>query len=349
MNNKVLLGMSGGIDSSVAAISLLRQGFDVTGVTFLFAGTPDASQLSSGCANELALKLGIDHHTIDLRTQFNDLVIKYFIESYTNGTTPFPCAVCNPQLKFQRLLEVANELGCDWISTGHYARINEFGGNKYISRGLDPEKDQSFFLWGLDNKIIDRLILPLGSTFKAEVRRIAAENSFHFLTEKKESMGICFTRNIDYRRYLIEKGVEALPGHFIDADGNVLGMHKGIIHYTIGQRRGLNLQVNRPLFVIEIRHGSNEIVVGDYSELYRSRILLRDTKFLHLNRLNSNNTYNVKIRYRNQENRGRVLFHEEQKAVIELLEPAAMIAPGQTAVIYDDGRVLGGGFIERSE
>ncbi len=349
MAGKVLLGMSGGIDSSVAAISLLKDGYVVTGVTFLFSGGPGDSNKSAGEAKELAHAIGIEHYTIDLRNAFDELVVGYFKNSYLNGRTPFPCAVCNPQLKFSQLVKIANQLDCAYISTGHYVQITGNQNVKFVKEGVDPEKDQSFFLWGLKREVINRLIFPLGKLYKEEVRQIAAKHSFQYLTEKKESIGICFINGGNYRQYLSESGIHASPGNFIDTEGNVLGEHKGIVYYTVGQRKGLNLQVNKPLFVTEIRPDTNEIVLGDYQEMYRSRIFLQDIHFVDAGQMDSNRIYRVRIRYRMQENACRVMFHDEQSAVIELLEPVAMVTPGQTAVIYEDGRVLGGGFIARSE
>lgn len=349
MGKRVLLGMSGGIDSSVAAISLLRQGYHVAGVTFLFGGEPEDLLKNSEAAKQLADSIGIEHHTVDLRKEFDELVLQYFKDSYLQGLTPFPCAVCNPQLKFAKLIEMANQMNCDMISTGHYVQVTENQAVKYVTEGVDPDKDQSFFLWGLSKNIIGRLIFPLGKFHKKEVRQLAQKHSFQFLNEKKESTGICFINGGDYRKYLSDNGIKARPGQFVDMKGNILGIHDGIINYTIGQRRGLNLHVNKPLFVSELRSATNEVVLGDYNDLYRSRIFLHNIHFVDINRMDNNKVYKVRIRYRNQENECRVLFHGKQNVEIELLNPVAMVAPGQTAVIYDENRVLGGGFIERSE
>lgn len=197
--------------------------------------------------------------------------------------------------------------------------------------------------------VFQQTLFTLGNFYKHEIKQIAAKNSFHYLIEKKESLGICFINRGDYRQYLIDNGVQARPGHFVDSEGNILGIHKGIIYYTVGQRRGHKLQVNKPLFVTEIRPKTNEVVLGDYNEMYRSRIFLHNIRFVNEKQINSNKIYKVRIRYRNQQNNCRVMFYDKQKALIELLEPVAMVAPGQTAVIYDEGRVLGGGFIERTE
>jgi tRNA-uridine 2-sulfurtransferase len=349
MKKKVLLGMSGGIDSSVSAMLLQDRGFQVMGISFIFSDNEDVNDHNTQSAKMLARILGIRHLTIDLRKEFNDLVVNYFINSYQSGITPFPCAVCNPRLKFFNLEKYADKYSCDFISTGHYVKITEYQGIKYISSAKDPEKDQSFFLWGLRKKLLERLIFPLGEMHKQAVRECAATRGFPSLSEKAESLGVCFVKGNNYRKLLINNNIEASPGNFTDIEGNVLGKHKGIFHYTIGQRRGLGINVNKPLFVSEIRADTNEVVLAGYGEMYRSRIFLQETRFVESKSIDRDRIYTVKIRYRLQENRCNVIFLSGQKAIIELQEPVAMVANGQTAVVYDKNRVVGGGFIEGSE
>src|SRR6056297_2293923 len=322
MSRKVLLGMSGGIDSSSAAMILQNQGYKVTGITFLFSGDND-NHLTSIKAKNLAHKLGIEHHTVDLRNDFKKLIINNFIDSYKYGITPFPCAVCNPEVKFYNLEKYADKFSCDYISTGHYVNIVENNGKKYISNGNDNKKDQSFFLWGLSQKLIQRLIFPLGNMFKNDVRKYAVRKGFNSLTEQNESKGICFIKGNDYRQYLAEYGLISEQGNFIDKKGKVLGTHKGIFHYTIGQRRGLGVHLNKPVFVSDLRYKTNEVVLADFDELYRKVLYLQNTHFVNVNELSSQKVYTVKIRYRLQETSCKVRILLQKKAVIELLEPVA--------------------------
>lgn len=346
----MLLGMSGGIDSSVAAILLLEQGFEVVGITFVFSGKAGTNtHHSTGSAKKLAEKLGIEHFSVDLRNDFRDQVIRYFINEYGAGNTPFPCAVCNPKLKFYNLEKYAIKLSCDFIATGHYVNITENKGVKFISTGKDQNKDQSFFLWGLKKEMISRLVFPLGNLYKSEVRDIAHQKGFDTLTSKHESMGICFIEGNDYRKYLKDRGINTNVGNFTDSKGNVIGRHKGIYNYTIGQRRGLEIHLNKPAFVSEIKSETNEVVLADFDEMHRTIIFLKNTHFVEKSMLDFNKTFTVKIRYRLQENLCKVKFSDRNRAQILLEKPVAMVATGQTAVIYDENRVIGGGFIEDSE
>lgn len=350
MSKKVLLGMSGGIDSSVAAILLQEQGFDVVGITFIFSGnTNEINDHNSDSAKELAENLGIEYFTIDLRDDFRDQVIQYFISEYSLGNTPFPCAVCNPDLKFYNLEKYANKLSCEFIATGHYVNITENKGVKYISTGKDHSKDQSFFLWGLKKDLIKRLVFPLGDLCKSEVREIARQKGFEMLNQKNESLGICFIEGNDYRKYLRESGIEFNPGNFTDTNGNVIGKHRGIIHYTIGQRRGLGVHLNKPVFVSEIKPETNEVVLADFDKTYRSKIFLKNTHFVDESCIDFSGIFKLKIRYRLQENSCKLKLFDENRARLELENPVAMVANGQTAVIYDENRVIGGGFIDGSE
>lgn len=349
MSKKVLLGMSGGIDSSVAAMILQEQGYEVIGITFLFSGNNDSDNHPTSInAKNLAQKLGIEHHTVDLRNEFKELIISHFVDSYRYGKTPFPCAVCNPEVKFYNLEKYADKFSCDFISTGHYVNIVEKNGTKYISTGKDKEKDQSFFLWGLSKDLIERLIFPLENTLKDDVRKIAENKGFKSLSHQNESMGICFIEGNDYRKYLTEYGLKSGPGNFINKNGEVLGKHKGIFHYTIGQRRGLGVHLNKPIFVSELRYKTNEVVLADFDTLYRNVLYLQNTHFVKVEALNSKKIYKVKIRYRLQETSCNIRVLSYNKAVVELLQPVAMVANGQTAVFYEEERVIGGGFISDS-
>jgi tRNA-uridine 2-sulfurtransferase len=347
---KVLLGMSGGIDSSVAAILLQKKGFEVVGITFIFSGNIESDlHQNVRSAKLLAEKLGIEHYTVDLREDFKVYVINYFISEYRLGNTPFPCAVCNPEVKFFNLEKYANKFLCDFVATGHYALIAENHGVNYICSGVDKEKDQSFFLWGLDRDLLRRLIFPLGRLYKSEVREIALKEGFEDFNRKRESLGICFIKGKDYRNFLKDNGLKSLPGNFVDSKGNIIGKHKGIFNYTVGQRKGLGIHLNKPVFVSEIRFETNEVVLADFKEMYKTRIFLKNTRFVAKQEIKNGKIYTVKIRYRLQENSCKIIQFKENRAIVELLEPVAMVAEGQTAVFYDENRVVGGGFIESSE
>ena len=349
MKKKVLLGMSGGVDSSVAAMMLQNDGFEVIGITFLFSELDEQNTSAVSEAQQLAEKLGFQHIVADLRETFNDLIVRYFIDEYQKGNTPFPCARCNPEVKFKYLLQYASLYHCDFIATGHYAQVSLHNDRKYIVKGLDIEKDQSFFLWGLNGDVLDRMLLPLGGLLKKGSREYAMKLGFSKLSAKKDSLGVCFIEGNNYRHFLEEKGIKSKPGNFVNKNGEVLGRHSGIFNYTIGQRRGLGLEVNKPIFVSDINAAKNEIVLKEYDELYKNRITVSDIKFIDIQEINNNKVFSLKIRYRLQNTPCKIKFLTNNRAIVHLLEPVAMVANGQTAVFYDDDRVIGGGFIESSE
>ena len=349
MGRRVLLGMSGGIDSSVSAMILQDQHYEVVGITFLFGGSNKTNQKITKDAKNLAEKLGIKHLTIDLRKEFRATVIKYFKEEYLAGRTPFPCAYCNPKIKFNYLQEFARKENCNFISTGHYAQTRKYNGRKYIYKGVDTEKDQSFFLWGLSSVLIEKLIFPLGGLTKNEVRQFANARGFESLSEKKDSFGICFIEGKDYRKFLETEGIFSKTGNFVDATGNILGQHKGIANYTIGQRHGLGVNLNFPVFVSEFRLDDNEIVLAKYSELYKKFIVINNYQFIDYQEIKHRKRYAMKVRYRLQETPCELNILDETRVAVRLLKPEAMIAEGQTTVFYEGDRLAGGGFIESSK
>ena len=243
----------------------------------------------------------------------------------------------------------ADQENCDYIATGHYVKTEYFEGRKYIYRGVDPEKDQSFFLWGLERKVIDRLIFPLGNYSKNEIRKIAEEKGHSVLSKKKDSLGICFIEGNDYRKFLEKEGIKTQPGNFVNIKGEILGPHSGITNYTIGQRRGLGINLNFPVFVAEIRLDANEIVLAKYDDLYRSKLYLNSLHIIDNQLDNKISELTVRVRYRLQQTLCNLNILSDSRAEVELLEPEAMIAPGQTAVFYDGDRLVGGGFIESAE
>ena len=348
MNKRVLLGMSGGVDSSVSAMLLQKQGYEVIGITFLFTEIGEANRRNADEAKQLAIKLGIKHLIVDLQKEFKATVISYFKEEYIAGRTPFPCAHCNPNIKFYYLEKFAIKEKCEFISTGHYVQSKLYKGKKYIYQGADKDKDQSFFLWGLKTALVQKLIFPLGKYQKNEIKKIAIEKGFKTLSSKKESLGICFIEGNNYRKYLEKEGVKSKQGNFVDTKGTVLGKHSGIVNYTIGQRRGLGLNLNIPVFVSEIRLNDNEIVLTKYDDLYKNNIIIKNHYISDKQHIRAHNSLIVKVRYRLQETPCEVNILDDTRAEVILLKPEAMIANGQTTVFYDGTRLVGGGFIESS-
>ncbi len=342
----ILLGMSGGTDSSVAAMLLLEQGYKVTGITFRFWEENENTHLKD--AVELAGILNINHIIYDAREVFRKKVVQYFIEEYLAGRTPFPCAKCNNELKWALILQEADRLGCDKVAMGHYVNIIRENDLFYISEGRDKDKDQSFFLWGLNQKQLSKILFPLGKYTKKEVRNLAYERGFEFISKKKDSLGVCFCPN-DYHSFLYshiqhpEKFI--YPGNFIDEEGNILGKHKGYPLYTIGQRRGL-IYLNRAVYVKEILPLTNEIVLAPLDSLYRYHFYVYDYHIADKNLFSHSFDTITRIRYRKQNTLSRIIVIDDKRIKIELAEALESIAPGQTAVFYRDGKVLGGGFIE---
>jgi len=338
--------MSGGTDSSVAAILLLEQGYEVVGITFRFWEEGENKHLED--AVKLAAQLGIEHITYDAREVFREHVVRYFIDEYLAGRTPFPCVKCNNKLKWKLILEEADRLGCDKVAMGHYVNIVHENNHYFVVEGKDPDKDQSFFLWGLTQAQLSRIVFPLGQFHKTHVRAMAAERGYQKVSEKKDSLGACFCSG-DYRPFLKKQLKEPdkyiFPGNFIDEDGNQLGRHEGFPLYTVGQRRGL-MHLNRKVFVKEIRSVTNEVILAPLANMYKTEFMIRDVNIVDQSLFTDGYDVTCRIRYRKQNTLCRVIFFENRIAKVELAEPLESIAPGQTAVFYRNGRILGGGFIE---
>ncbi|MDL2290139.1 tRNA 2-thiouridine(34) synthase MnmA [Paludibacteraceae bacterium OttesenSCG-928-F17] len=347
MKTRVLLGMSGGTDSSVAAMLLLEQGYDVTGITFRFWDEEENPQYVKD-AVRLAEQLNIKHIVKDVRSIFHDTIVRYFIDEYLAGRTPFPCAKCNNELKWSLLFEEAEKLDCEKVSMGHYANIKYDNGHYFIAKGIDEDKDQSFFLWGLSEEQLKRIIFPLGEMTKDKVRKYAAEKGFKQVAEKKDSLGVCFCPG-DYRSFLKSQIKDypsyIYPGNFIDEDENTLGQHEGYPLYTVGQRRGL-IYLNRAVFVKEIRPQTNEVVLAPLKSLYKNTFKVKGYRLIDKSLFSNNFDSIVKIRYRKQETMCRIILLDDDRLEVELKEPLESIASGQTAVFYRNDKVLGGGFIE---
>ena len=371
-NKRVLLGMSGGTDSSVAAMRLLEAGYEVIGVTFRFYELNGSTEYLEDARN-LAERLGIRHITYDAREIFARQIIEYFVQEYLAGRTPVPCTLCNNYLKWPLLAKIADEMGVFYIATGHYAQNIQLNETFYITYAADSDKDQTFFLWGLKQDILNRMLLPMGDITKAEARSWAAEHGFRKVATKKDSIGVCFCP-MDYRTFLkdwlVRNGQMSVSnseasinnsqtsgndkqtwsdrirrGRFVDEKGNFIAWHEGYPFYTIGQRRGLGIHLNRPVFVKEIDPEKNEVMLASLSSLEKTEMWLKDWNLVNQERTLDRSDIIVKIRYRKQENHGTITVTSDHLLHVQLHEPLTAIAPGQAAAFYGDGLLLGGGII----
>ena len=346
-NKRVLLGMSGGTDSSVAALLLLDAGYDVTGITFRFY-EKDGNTDYLDDARELCQKIGIRHLIYDARECFHKEIITYFIDEYMKGRTPVPCTLCNNYLKWPLLKEVADGEGIYYLATGHYVQKRFENGYWHITNGADPDKDQSFFLWGLPQDILERMLLPMGRITKTYVREYALQRGFHKAANKKDSLSICFSP-MDYRTFLrAHTSPEHIrPGFFYDEQNHVLGKHEGYPFYTIGQRRGLGIHLNKALFVKDIDPVSNKIIIADnIHSLDKNEFWLSGWNISNPEALLGRDDVIVKIRYRKQANRCTVTLTDSGLLHVVLHEPLSSVAAGQAAAFYRGDCVLGGGIIE---
>ena len=337
--------MSGGTDSSVAALLLQDAGYEVVGITFRFYEKDGDTEYLDD-ARELCNRLGIEHIISDQREVFRSTIIDYFIREYMAGHTPIPCTLCNNYLKWPLLRQIADQMGIYHIATGHYVQKQLIDNHWHIINGSDEDKNQSFFLWGLPQDILERMVLPMGGLTKQRVREIAEQRGFIKAARKKDSLGVCFCP-MDYRTFLRENvSVEAIQrGEFVDVDGNFIAMHEGYPFYTIGQRRGLGIDLNQAVFVKDIIPSQNKVVLGNLRSLERSQMRLKDWNIINPDQLLNKDDVIVKIRYRKQENHCTVTILPDNTLHIRLHEPLTAIAPGQAAAFYRNGVVLGGGII----
>ncbi len=341
---KVLLGMSGGIDSSISALILLEQGFEVIGVHFRFIDDDTEEQ----SINFFSKKLGINSFTIDVRQEFRDKIINYYVDEYLAGRTPFPCAKCNNELKWKLMFQYADKFDCQFVSMGHYVRKVYEDGFWFVKEGIDSNKDQSFFLWGLSQPQLERIIFPLGEMTKQEVKKIAQQKGIQNIIEKKESVGVCFCPS-NYRDFLkkelIKREKTISKGFFFDEKGNKLGEHNGYPFYTIGQRRGLNLNLNKAVFVKEIYPNTNRIILASLDNMYKTNFYVSNYHLINAELLVNDFSVIVRIRYRKQNTPCNIKILSTKKIKVELAEPLESIASGQSAVFYKEKKVIGGGYI----
>lgn len=354
--------MSGGIDSTVAALMLNDQGYEVVGITMKtwdYAAS-GGSKKETGCCNidsfndarMAAVQHGFPHFILDIRDEFGDFVIDNFVEEYLAGRTPNPCVMCNTHIKWRALLKRADALDCEFIATGHYANIHQHTNERYyLSKGLDETKDQSYVLWGLPQDLMKRTILPLGNFRKTEIRQMALDYGYPELAKKSESYEICFVPDNDYRGFL-KRRVEGLEekvtgGNFVDKSGKILGKHKGYPFYTIGQRKGLDITFGKPVYVTNIIPESNTVVLGDEEDLNRPEMLVSRINWIKYDGITDGMEAVTKIRYKDKGTLSN-LYNNGASVSVKFYEDAKGIAPGQSAVFYEGNDVIGGGIIQRS-
>lgn len=354
--------MSGGIDSTVVALMLHEQGYEVIGITMKTwdYASSGGSKKETGCCNldsfndarAAAVHHGFPHYILDIRDEFGDFVVDNFVEEYLSGRTPNPCVMCNTHIKWRALLKRANAMDCGFIATGHYAKVREENGRHIISKGIDETKDQSYVLWGLQQDLLGRTILPLGGFRKTAIRQMAHDFGYPELAKKSESYEICFVPDNDYRGFL-KRNVEGLEervmgGSFVDKNGKILGQHKGYPFYTIGQRKGLDITFGKPVFVTAIDPNTNTVVLGDEEDLMKKEMKVAKMNYIKYAGIEDGMEATIRIRYKDMGSAG-ILHNNSTGIHVSFYENAKGIAPGQSAVFYEGDDVIGGGIIQRNE
>ncbi len=348
MNKSVIIGMSGGVDSSASAVLLKNQGYRVVGVTMKMW---NKEQADGGCcsfsaiddAKNVADKIGIEHYVLDYEKDFENYVVKYFIDEYKSGRTPNPCTLCNKHIKFNALLKMADELGIDYIATGHYAKTGEENGRYLLLRPEDRKKDQTYFLYYMTQEQLKRTLFPLYGVTKEETREIAKEIG-PSVAEKSDSQDICFIPDGDYVKFITGLDGNMPEGNFVDADGNVLGRHKGIMNYTIGQRKGLGIALNRPMYVTGLDTKNNNVVLGPDGTQFKDSLTAHSVNMIAFEEIKEPFECTAKIRY-NAPDVPCTVYPDSQGFKVIFEQPQKSVTPGQMVVLYDNNIVIGGGII----
>ncbi len=340
---KVLVGMSGGVDSSVSALLLKNKGLDVAGITLWLCEEENVRDKDD--AKRVCKALGIEHHSLDLRQEFSQFVITDFIEQYKNGNTPNPCLVCNKYIKFGEMIDFALKHSFDKIATGHYARVEKCGERYILKKAADSTKDQSYVLYALTQEKLACLELPLGELTKSQIREIAEKEAL-VCANRPDSQDICFVPDGDYASFIEKIDPTAIKkGNYIDGSGNILGKHQGIIHYTLGQRKGLGIALGKPRFVIGKSAEDNTIILGDEEQLFKRKVIVKDVNFIPFDTLTHEMRVTAKLRYRQTEQSAMLKPLEDGRVELLFDEPQRAPSAGQAAVFYDGEIVVGGGII----
>ena len=355
MNKKVVIGMSGGVDSSVAAYLLKEQGYDVIGITMqVWPYDAEYEEKEGGCcslstvedARRVCYKLGIPFHVINFKDIFEKKVIDYFIDEYLEGRTPNPCIACNRYIKFDEFLKKAQDLGADYVATGHYGVIEEKNGRYILRRSFDDKKDQSYVLYNMTQYQLSHTLMPCGSYNKDRIREIAKEIGLE-VHNKKDSEEICFIPDDDHGAFIKKnRPGKVKEGNFVDKEGKILGRHKGIVYYTIGQRKGLNISFGHPVYVTDINPLTNEIILGSEEDIFKTKLIAKDMNFIPFDKLEGPMEVEAKIRYSAKFSKARIEPMEDDKVLVTFSEKQRAITKGQSIVFYKEDLVLGGGVID---
>lgn len=343
---KVLLGLSGGVDSTVAGFILKQQGYTVIGATLDLLPCDNSETISS--ARAAAEQLGIEHRILDFKDAFKEKVIDNFVSCYLDGQTPNPCVECNRHIKFGLMADYAESEGIDYIATGHYGKIEKAEGRYLLKKSDFSEKDQSYMLYTLSQKQLSRVLLPLQALSKEQVRKIAEEQGF-LAAKKGDSQEICFIKDDDYIRFL-EENAPALPaeGDFVDTKGNLLGRHGGFHKYTIGQRKGLGIALGKPVFVVDVDCERNRVVLGESGDEYFSKLVAKNVNFIPFDKLERPLPVECKVRYGTKSYPATVFPDGDGRVRVEFSEKARAVTRGQSVVFYDGDLVVGGGVVEKA-